>query len=206
VGDQCLWLGFAPDCVEAALACGHGAAGFSEVQHCRGAGSATAPMALTRARFHRLLAGATARSALYIEELALAMLQQALGAGPESLSSPLTQHERRCAWRARELLGCRFAENMSLASLAREAGCSAFHLARAFRRETGHSLHGFRTRLRLRHAVDRLAQGEEEAGSLALDLGFCSHSHFSAAFRREYGVTPTSLRGEHDSDSGGGEA
>lgn len=202
-GDRCLWLGFAPDCVESALACSHGAASFRKPQDCRGAGSSTAPLAIARARFHRFLAGATAPASLQIEERALALLHQALRTGPETLLSPLTNHERRCAWRARELLGCRFAEDMPLALLAREAGCSAFHLARAFRRATGHSLHGFQTRLRLRHAVDRLSQGDEEAGNLAQDLGFCSHSHFSAAFRREYGVTPSSLRREQESDSGG---
>ena len=29
---------------------------------------------------------------------------------------------------------------------------------------------------------------------LALELGFSSHSHFSAAFRREFGVVPSALR------------
>lgn len=195
-GDRCLWLGFAPECVDAALACGQGAAGFRQAQDCRGAGASTAPLAMARARFQRILADAAARWSLEIEELALALLQCALKSGPESLLPALTPHERRCAWRARELLGCRFAEELPLAVLAREVGCSAFHLARAFRRETGHSLHGFQTLLRLRAAVGRVSLGKEPAGRLALDLGFSSHSHFSAAFRREYGVTPSSVRRE----------
>jgi len=30
--------------------------------------------------------------------------------------------------------------------------------------------------------------------SLALDLGFSSHSHFSAAFKRAYGQTPSAFQ------------
>jgi len=33
-----------------------------------------------------------------------------------------------------------------------------------------------------------------ELAPLALDLGFASHSHFTAAFRAAYGVVPSALR------------
>ena len=47
-----------------------------------------------------------------------------------------------------------------------------------------------------RHLVDtlhRLDQGERTLSALALDLGFSSHSHFTTAFRRHFGVTPTQV-------------
>jgi AraC-like DNA-binding protein len=196
-GDRCLWLAFAPETIEQALAAGQRARGFGSVQDCRGVGTSSPMLAMARAGFQRMLVIDIAPSPLAIEERAMSLLDHALQGGPERLPLPRSDHERRCAWRAREVLGCRFAEALPLAMLAREAGCSAFHLARAFRRETGHSLHGFQTRLRLRAAVARLAQGDEQTGSLALDLGFCSHSHFSASFRREFGVTPTGFRHQY---------
>ncbi|TLZ02650.1 MAG: helix-turn-helix transcriptional regulator, partial [Gammaproteobacteria bacterium] len=34
----------------------------------------------------------------------------------------------------------------------------------------------------------------EDLSALSLDLGFSSHSHFSAAFQRTYGRTPSEFR------------
>jgi AraC-like DNA-binding protein len=44
-------------------------------------------------------------------------------------------------------------------------------------------------RLRLARALDLLGDYFDLTG-LALDLGFSSHSHFSAAFKQAYGQTP----------------
>jgi AraC-like DNA-binding protein len=43
-------------------------------------------------------------------------------------------------------------------------------------------------------AVERLAEGEEDLGRLALATGFAHHSHFSARFRTVFGITPTEAR------------
>jgi AraC-like DNA-binding protein len=72
-------------------------------------------------------------------------------------------------------------------------GVSAFHLARLFRRQTGFSLHGYRTRIRLLQALDRVAEARGALTDLALDLGFSSQSHFTDAFRRAFGVPPGAL-------------
>ena len=48
--------------------------------------------------------------------------------------------------------------------------------------------------VRLRASLDRVAAGED-LSALAFDLGFSSHSHFSASFRRAFGVTPSRVRG-----------
>ena len=47
--------------------------------------------------------------------------------------------------------------------------------------------------LRLRAALERIADGEDVA-TLALALGFSSHSHFTSAFRRAFGVAPSQVR------------
>ena len=74
-------------------------------------------------------------------------------------------------------------------------GDPAFHLARLFRQATGHSLHGYRTELRLRSALDHLASSSCDLVTLALSLGYSSHSHFTRVFRHAFGVTPSSVRG-----------
>jgi len=63
-----------------------------------------------------------------------------------------------------------------------------------FRQRTGVSIHRYLTRLRLRASLERLADGASDLTTLALDLGFSSHSHFSGAFRAEFGQTPSEVR------------
>jgi AraC family transcriptional regulator len=81
-----------------------------------------------------------------------------------------------------------------LADVARRLGTSPFRLCRVFRRETGSTVHGYRTRLRLASALELLRQSRRSITEIALALGYSSHSHFTAAFAREYGLTPSEAR------------
>jgi AraC-like DNA-binding protein len=91
----------------------------------------------------------------------------------------------------RVMLARRFRDKLSLGDIARAVFSSPFHLARVFRRETGVSLHQQQNRLRLRHALEHLADGKPDLTMLALDLGFSSHAHFTHAFRCEFGSAPS---------------
>jgi len=83
----------------------------------------------------------------------------------------------------------------SLRALARTLGVSPFHLAHVFRERTGGSVHQYMLQLRVSAALDRIASGDEALSRVALDLGFASHSHFTAAFRRYVGIAPSIARG-----------
>lgn len=52
----------------------------------------------------------------------------------------------------------------------------------------------YRNQLRVREALDRLADGERSLTSLATDLGFADHAHMTRTVRRETGMTPSALR------------
>jgi AraC-like DNA-binding protein len=95
---------------------------------------------------------------------------------------------------AKAVLTARYAERLTLEQLGREVNVSPFHLARAFRRHTGYTLHEYRTHLRLRAALVRIGYGDEDVASLARELGFSSHSHLTATFRRVFGVPPSCIR------------
>jgi len=82
----------------------------------------------------------------------------------------------------------------TLNDVADAACCSLFHLSRSFRKHTGLSLHGYRQRLRLATALQRLEEGERDLAALAHELGYSSQSHLGAAFARELGVTPAQAR------------
>lgn len=63
-------------------------------------------------------------------------------------------------------------------------------LLRHFRQQTGLAFSEWVRRARLMEALDRLAQGQSVL-RVALDLGYESHSAFSAMFRRILGVSPS---------------
>ena len=95
---------------------------------------------------------------------------------------------------AKAWIAPRVAQRLTLARIANAIDCSIFHLCRSFRHATGLTLHDYRDEIRLRLALERLEQGERDLTRLALDLGYSSHSHFTAAFHRSFGVPPSIAR------------
>lgn len=83
--------------------------------------------------------------------------------------------------------------SLPLRELAREVGLSPYQLCRDFRALSGMTMTRYRHSLRLRMALERL-DGNRDLTALALDLGYSSHSHFTYAFRREFGVSPSVVR------------
>ncbi len=92
-----------------------------------------------------------------------------------------------------EYVSTRFRQRLKLDDIAAVVHCAPNHLCWLFKRETGLPIHRYVIRLRLAAALERLADVESLA-LLAMDLGFSHHSHFTAAFRREFGVQPARLR------------
>jgi AraC-like DNA-binding protein len=95
---------------------------------------------------------------------------------------------------AKAVLSARYSERLTLEELGRAVNVSPFHLARSFRRQTGYTLHEYRTHLRLRAALERLAAGDEDVAVIARAVGFSSHSHLTASFHRAFGMPPSHVR------------
>ena len=104
-----------------------------------------------------------------------------------------TDH-RELAEAAKSEIASDLSVRRSLGELARKLHTSPFHLARVFRAETGFTLAGYRQALRLRAALERLPENDRDLSALALELGFSSHSHFTASFTREFGVPPSAVK------------
>ena len=94
---------------------------------------------------------------------------------------------------AQKILGRAFNTPLRLSDVASAVDCSVFHLCRAFRRRTGMTLHAYREQLRLRAAIG-LLQESTDLTDVALELGYSSHSHFTARFRGAFGATPSTVR------------
>lgn len=183
VGDRCEWFAFPAAAILEARGDAQGDA------ECPFGSLASTP---SDARAYALAHHALAHVAdpLVVEETCAALLDHVLRA-PRRTEVPRAHAELADAARCR--LALSFAAPRSLADLAAELGVSPFHLARVFRRTTGRTLHAHRTELRVRAAIERLPDARDLA-ALALELGFSSHSHFTAAFGKLVGVAPSQVR------------
>jgi AraC-like DNA-binding protein len=95
--------------------------------------------------------------------------------------------------RAKEFLEAEFPNRILLADIGRAVGASPVYLTDLFRRVEGTSLYQYLIQLRLAHALAELPHANDLT-ALALDVGFSSHSHFSATFRSTFGSTPSRFR------------
>jgi AraC-like DNA-binding protein/CheY-like chemotaxis protein len=84
---------------------------------------------------------------------------------------------------------------LSLATLAKVAGCSRWHLCRMFRNVTGRPFRAFLTELRLERARELLLTSELSITEIAHEVGFYDLSHLDRAFRRRFGIRPGDLLG-----------
>ncbi len=79
-----------------------------------------------------------------------------------------------------------------LESVAAVAGASPYHFHRIFHTITGETLANASRRIRLQRATTLMkSHAGRPLGMIALDAGFGSHSEFSRAFRRWFGIAPS---------------
>jgi AraC-like DNA-binding protein len=154
------------------------------------------PLGPSDARTYALAVALTAQPD---EEATMRLLDLALrGAGvrPEPRRARTLRAHAELVEAAKELLVARVADPPALSELAAALYVSPFHLARVFRARTGFSAAGYVHGLRLRRAVERLAaEPGVDLSRLALELGYCSPSHFTDRFRAAFGCPPSALRG-----------
>jgi AraC family transcriptional regulator len=129
---------------------------------------------------------------LEAEGLVLTLVCRSLG--PRTSHQPRATHaRRRLADRVKILLASDLSRRWTLADIAAEIRGSPVYLTQVFQQVEGIPLYRYHLRLRLARALDLIARSDD-LSALAADLGFSSHSHFAAAFRRAYGRTPTAFR------------
>lgn len=129
---------------------------------------------------------------LEAETLTLTLIRRALG--------ERTSHVTRASYgrqklvdRAKLVLSSEVSRRWTLAEIAAAVGVSPVYLTQTFAQAEGVPLYRYQLRLRLARALDLLASYDDLA-ALGLELGFSSHSHFTAAFRQAYGRTPADFQ------------
>ena len=96
--------------------------------------------------------------------------------------------------RAHDLIDRDYAEPLDLDAMAREAGYSRFHFARAFAAAYGETPRGYLTRRRIERAKTLLRTANLSVTEICFLVGFASLGSFSARFRTLVGQSPSDYR------------
>ena len=147
----------------------------------------------------RHLESACSPDSLAVEEATLRLMESIAGSAYSQPSDgpaecPPTPSEVELGEAVRAHLVERYHRNESLEDIAAAVDRSLYYVCRVFRRYTGTTIHQFRHQLRLRRSLDLVAERSSDISRVAFQLGFSSHSHFTAAFRDSFGITPSEFR------------
>jgi AraC family transcriptional regulator len=129
---------------------------------------------------------------LEAETLTFTLVRRALGERT-SHAVRASAGRRKLVDRAKLVLSADLARRWTLAEVAARVGGSPVYLTQVFQQVEGMPLYRYQLRLRLARALDLLADCDDIA-RLSTDLGFSTHSHFSAAFKQTYGRTPAQFQ------------
>ena len=131
-----------------------------------------------------------------LEETAIVLVKRLLDSAlPSKRRAPKpTPRDHELVQHARAALAALHERPIGLDDIATSAGVSVYHLCRVFRHVTGNTLWSELLALRVDAALQRIAGGERDLTTVGLASGFSHHSHFSAAFRRRLGLTPSRAR------------
>jgi AraC-like DNA-binding protein len=139
---------------------------------------------------HSLMHGAA--ETLEAETLALTLVRRTLSERT-SKTAGSTAGRQKLVNRTKLVLSSDLARRWTLAQIGLEVGVSPVYLTQVFQQVEGMPLYRYQLRLRLARALDLLGRCDDLSG-LGMELGFSSHSHFSAAFRQAYGRTPAEFQ------------
>jgi AraC family transcriptional regulator len=130
---------------------------------------------------------------LEAESLALTLVRRALG--PRNARGGVTTlGRRRLVDRIKLVLASDLSRRWTLADIAAAVGGSPVYLTQVFQQVEGLPLYRYQLQLRLARSLELIGK-YDDLSALGLEVGFSSHSHFSAAFQRTYGRSPSAFRG-----------
>jgi AraC-like DNA-binding protein len=126
--------------------------------------------------------------------LAAAGLSVAAAWHRAQFSQPARDHLNQVILEAERRLVNDLEGSIDLREMARALGLSYSHFRRAFREQTGYAPWQFLTQQRLLRARALLKASDATMDEIANRVGFSSSFHFSATFKKAYGIAPSIWR------------
>ena len=95
---------------------------------------------------------------------------------------------------ARTLLEQQLEQPPSLSALSKLCQLNEFKLKKGFRELFNTTVYGFVHEMRLTKAQQMIREGQNNISEIAYKLGYSHPQHFQRAFKKQFGVTPGSLK------------
>lgn len=134
---------------------------------------------------------------LYAESVAHALALRFLHLGavvPIDAPARISALPGRRLARVKDFVESSLGQDITLESLAREAGYSRAHFLRMFRESTGTTPHQYVMQQRIAHAEHLLTTTPLGVAEIAVACGFSSQAHLTMAFKKQTGKTPAEYR------------
>lgn len=137
---------------------------------------------------------------LYLEGRAIEVVGETLSAlmkneRREGDGNLLSRQNRHRLERAKGFIAANLDVPLTVGSIAQEAGLNASGLQNLFRAAVGMSIFEYVRTQRLERAFAALASGECTISDASLLAGYSSPANFATAFRRQFGMAPSDVRG-----------
>lgn len=136
-----------------------------------------------------------AARALFLESCALGLLATQIDAtsrGAEEAIGDLDRDLMKKLLAAREHLDSHFTDPPTISSLARLVATNEFSLKRGFKRAFGQTIFGYVRKRRMQVAAAELQDGRS-VQEAAREAGYACRRSFADAFRRHFGMLPSSV-------------
>lgn len=129
-----------------------------------------------------------------IELLALQCEQVEQESNGQHKMNKVSRSDEERIYHARDLLLANAQEPLCLSDLARKAGINEFKLKSGFRKVFDNTVFGYLSDYRLDQAKQMMREGTHSFTDIADELGYSSLQHFSNAFRKKFGVSPSEVK------------
>jgi len=116
---------------------------------------------------------------------------KAFNVGPQYIRS---DYDRERIFFARDFLLKNIDSPPTLSQLAREAGLNEFKLKKGFRETFNKTVFEYLSDIRLGNAKASLSDPNRSVTDIACELGYSSVQHFSTAFKKKFGVSPSKMK------------
>lgn len=130
---------------------------------------------------------------LKLTELLVLFFEKAEGIAAKGVVPGLRAEDLERMQQVRDMLHNEPAETYSLVGLARAVGTNEATLKKNFKMVYGTTVFGYLTARRMELAKELLLEKELKVSAVAQEVGYKYASHFTAAFRKHFGVLPTRM-------------
>ncbi|MEC5147150.1 AraC family transcriptional regulator [Chitinophaga sp. 212800010-3] len=136
---------------------------------------------------------------LWAEQLMMELFVLVVSGGAERKPLPLLSMKQKKNYlpvisAVKDFISDHLSDDISLQQLADHGYMSPFHFNRLFKQITGFGPYGYLVQVRLKQADLQLRHTSQPVTGIAFDTGFNSLEHFSAAYKKQYGKSPSQVR------------